>query len=63
MKDEKDEKTKPVYSTVPFADSACTAWQFPDGEIIRDFIKADRKAKASGMELEQRKTGRFSPSH
>lgn len=55
-------ENKPVY-IVPFYDASCISWHFPDGEIIRDFLKADQKARSMGMELEQRKTGRFSPSH
>lgn len=55
-------ENKPVY-IVPFSDASCISWHFPDGEIIRDFLKADQKARSMGMELEQRKTGRFSPSH
>ncbi|HGJ5881282.1 MAG TPA: recombinase RecT, partial [Arsenophonus nasoniae] len=39
------------------------AWRFPDGEIVHGFFEAERKAKETGMILEERKKYRFSPSH
>ncbi|CAI2496154.1 Uncharacterised protein [Serratia ficaria] len=35
-------------------------WEFPDGERIPDFLKADRKAKSLGMVLERHQKWRFS---
>lgn len=37
-----------------------TCWEFPDGQRIPDFWKADQKAKALGMSLENRQKWRFS---
>lgn len=37
-----------------------TSWEFPDGERIGDFSKADQKAKQLGMVLEHHKKWRFS---
>lgn len=37
-----------------------TCWEFPDGQRIPDFLKADRKAKALGMVLERHQKWRFS---
>jgi len=37
-----------------------SCWEFPDGQRIPDFIKADKKAKQLGMVLERRQKWRFS---
>ncbi|HEJ7052563.1 TPA: hypothetical protein SMF43_001509 [Serratia marcescens] len=37
-----------------------TCWEFPDGQRIPDFWKADQKAKALGMSLERHQKWRFS---
>lgn len=37
-----------------------TCWEFPDGQRIPDFLKADRKAEALGMVLERHQKWRFS---
>ncbi|HBC7418500.1 TPA: hypothetical protein KEY88_001158 [Serratia marcescens] len=37
-----------------------TCWEFPDGQRIPDFWKADQKAKALGMSLESHQKWRFS---
>ncbi|MBN5205358.1 hypothetical protein JY462_11075 [Serratia marcescens] len=37
-----------------------TCWEFPDGQRIPDFLKADRKAKSLGMVLERHQKWRFS---
>lgn len=37
-----------------------TCWEFPDGQRIPDFLKADKKAKALGMVLERHQKWRFS---
>lgn len=39
-----------------------TCWEFPDGQRIPDFLKADQKAKSLGMVLERRQKWRFSES-
>lgn len=48
---------------VRFYNASCTAWQFPDGAIIRNAYEAQRKADKLGMILEQRNLRRFSSSH
>ncbi|MEX6120210.1 recombinase RecT [Providencia hangzhouensis] len=48
---------------VRFANTTGNSWRFPNGEVVYDFINADRKAKALGMELEERSHYRFSDSH
>ncbi|HAT4516343.1 TPA: hypothetical protein I9281_001253 [Serratia marcescens] len=37
-----------------------TCWEFPDGQRIPEFLKADKKAKSLGMVLERRQKWRFS---
>lgn len=37
-----------------------TCWEFPDGQRIPDFLKADKKAKSLGMVLERHQKWRFS---
>lgn len=37
-----------------------TCWEFPDGQRIPDFWKADKMAKALGMVLERHQKWRFS---
>ncbi|CAI1056965.1 Uncharacterised protein [Serratia entomophila] len=37
-----------------------SCWEFPDGQRIPDFWKADQKAKALGMSLERHQKWRFS---
>lgn len=37
-----------------------TCWEFPDGQRIPEFLKADKKAKQLGMVLERRQKWRFS---
>lgn len=37
-----------------------SCWEFPDGQRIPDFMKADKKAKQLGMVLERRQKWRFS---
>lgn len=54
------EKNASPVKIVPFANTSCTGWRFPDGTVVNRFLEADRKAKALGLELEERKTGRFS---
>lgn len=48
---------------VRFANTTGNSWRFPNGEVVYDFINADRKAKALGMELESRSQYNFSNSH
>ncbi len=48
---------------VRFANTTGNSWRFPNGEVVYDFINADRKAKALGMELESRNQYNFSNSH
>lgn len=48
---------------VRFANTTGNSWRFPNGEVIYDFINADRKAKSLGMELESRSPYTFSNSH
>lgn len=48
---------------VRFYNASGTAWQFPDGAIIRNAYEAQRKADKLGMILEQRNLRRFSNSH
>lgn len=49
-----EQKIRPVVRLVG------TCWEFPDGQRIPDFLKADRKAKALGMVLERHQKWRFS---
>ncbi|HIE1469040.1 TPA: hypothetical protein ACXJS2_001719 [Serratia marcescens] len=51
-----DENTKPI-SVVRIVGNC---WEFPDGQRIPDFLKADKKAKSLGMVLERRQKWRFS---
>ncbi|WGL77922.1 hypothetical protein [Serratia marcescens] len=51
-----DKNTKPI-SVVRIVGSC---WEFPDGQRIPDFLKADQKAKQLGMVLERRQKWRFS---
>lgn len=51
---EKSTKTTSVVRIV----GSC--WEFPDGQRIPDFLKADEKAKQLGMVLERRQKWRFS---
>ncbi|HFZ1920750.1 TPA: hypothetical protein ACIJX2_000169 [Serratia marcescens] len=51
-----DKNTKPI-SVVRIAGSC---WEFPDGQRIPDFLKADQKAKQLGMVLERRQKWCFS---
>lgn len=37
-----------------------SCWEFPDGQRIPDFLKADKKAKSLGMVLERHQKWRFS---
>ena len=37
-----------------------TCWEFPGGQRIPDFLKADKKAKSLGMVLERHQKWRFS---
>lgn len=37
-----------------------SCWEFPDGQRIPDFLKADKKAKQLGMVLERHQKWRFS---
>ncbi|WP_140187425.1 recombinase RecT [Providencia stuartii] len=48
---------------VRFANTTGNSWRFPNGEVVYDFINADRKAKSLGMELESRSQYNFSNSH
>lgn len=48
---------------VPFANANCNAWDFGNGEIVYDFLTADRMAKAQGKTLAQHQHRRFSESH
>lgn len=59
---EAEETRKPTL-IVPFANSSCTGWRFPDGTVVSSFLEADSKAKALGLILEERQTGRFSKWH
>lgn len=49
-----EQKIRPVVRLVG------TCWEFPDGQRIPDFLKADKKAKALGMVLERHQKWRFS---
>ncbi|HGE8458770.1 TPA: hypothetical protein ACGD77_002978 [Serratia marcescens] len=51
---EKSTKTTSVVRIV----GSC--WEFPDGQRIPDFLKADKKAKSLGMVLERHQEWRFS---
>lgn len=51
-----DKNTKPI-SVVRIVGSC---WEFPDGQRIPDFLKADKKAKSLGMVLERHQKWRFS---
>ncbi|MEO9268648.1 hypothetical protein ABI244_05455 [Serratia ureilytica] len=51
-----DKNTKPI-SVVRIVGSC---WEFPDGQRIPDFLKADKKAKQLEMVLERRQKWRFS---
>jgi hypothetical protein len=50
-------------TVVPFANTTQNAWRFPDGTVVSQLLAADRKAKGLGMVLEEKRRGRFSPSH
>lgn len=53
----KMEKTTKTTSVVRIVGSC---WEFPDGQRIPDFLKADKKAKSLGMVLERHQKWRFS---
>ena len=48
---------------VPFTNASQTAWRFPDGTTETSSFKAEQRAKALNMRLEERQRGRFSASH
>lgn len=48
---------------IPFANSSCNSYRFPDGTIETNMWKASQKAKELGMQLEERNCWRFSGSH
>ncbi|MEN3259070.1 hypothetical protein AAH678_30255 [Sodalis endosymbiont of Spalangia cameroni] len=48
---------------VPFANTNCNAWDFGNGNIVYNFLTADRMAKAQGKTLAQHRHRRFSDSH
>ncbi|MGP3273086.1 hypothetical protein ACTVPS_01730 [Serratia marcescens] len=55
-KEKMDKNTK----TTSVARIVGSCWEFPDGQRIPDFLKADKKAKSLGMVLERRQKWRFS---
>jgi len=57
------EAARHTVRVVPFANTTHNSWQFPDGEVVWQFTDAERKAKALGMVLEERRKWRFSDSH
>lgn len=48
---------------VPFTNASQTAWRFPDGTMETSSWKAEQRARALNMRLEERQRGRFSASH
>ncbi|CRL43706.1 hypothetical protein SGGMMB4_02647 [Sodalis glossinidius str. 'morsitans'] len=38
---------KPSMTIVPFANANCNAWDFGNGNVVYDFLTADRMAKPS----------------
>ncbi len=53
----------PYIIIVPFADTTCSSWRFPDGSVVRNYSEALKKAQSLGMELKEKEKYRFSRWH